>query len=139
MASSYSKCMNNSSEFPISNRWDFGADKEFADGLKELILSGKKIATTGLSRDNEKHSRVGEFDEILDSNGKPFCIIQYTKVEVKLFLEVDFEYVKLEGEDNKDIEDWRDEHRRFFLKYYSDFSDTDSVICAEFKVVKIFL
>lgn len=119
----------------ISKRWDFGEDKKFADKLKDLVLTGKKVATTGFYKEGRKHAKVGDFDEILDSNGKPFCVIQYTKVELKPFLDVDFEYAKLEGEGEKDIEEWRQSHRNFFSKYYSDFSDQRLVVCAQFKLV----
>ncbi len=119
----------------ISDRWDFGEDKEFADKLRDLILEGKKTATTGFYREGKKHSEVGEYDQIVDSDGKPFCIIQYTKIEVKPFLEVDFEYAKLEGEGEKNIEEWRQSHRDFFGKYYPDFSDKSKVVCAQFKLV----
>lgn len=120
----------------ISDRWDFGEDKEFADKLKDLILTGKKTATTGLYHDGKKHSEVGEYDQIIGSDGKPFCIIQYTKIEIKPFLEVDFEYAILEGEGDKNIEEWREGHRNFFRKYYPDFSDDKKVVCAHFKLIK---
>lgn len=120
----------------ISDRWDFGEDREFADRLKSLILEGKKTATTGLFRNEERHSSVGEYDELIGSDGKPFCVIHYTKVEIKPFLDVDFEYAKLEGEGDADIEEWRQGHRKFFLKYYPDFTDDMSVVCAEFRMIE---
>ena len=120
----------------ISDRWDFGEDKEFADKMKELILAGKKTATTGLYKEGEKHSKASEYDELIGSDGKPYCIIQYIKVDVKPFLEVDFEYAKLEGEGEKDIEEWRENHRQFFKRYYSDFDDNKNVVCCVFKLVK---
>lgn len=119
----------------ISDRWDFGEDKEFADKMKELILSGKKTATTGLYKEGEKHSEVGEYDQIIGSDGKPFCIIQYTDINIKPFLSVDFEYAKLEGGGEKNLEEWRESHRKFFKKYYQDFSDTKQVICCKFNLV----
>ncbi len=120
----------------ISHSWDFGDDREFSQRMKELILSGKKTATTGLYVAGEKHSEVGEFDEILDSDGKPFCVIEYTKIEIKPFLEVDFNYVKLEGESDENMEEWRNNHRKFFLKYSKDFTDERSVVCAQFKLIQ---
>lgn len=119
----------------ISQSWNFGDDKELADKLKNLVLSGKKTATTGFYKENGTPSRVGDFQQILDSDGTPFCTIQITKVEVKPFLDVDFGYAKLEGEGEKDIEEWRESHRKFFSKYYPDFSDNSSVVCVIFSLV----
>lgn len=120
----------------ISNTWDFGNDGQLANKLKELVLAGIKTATTGLYRQNESFSKVGEYDQIIDINGKPFCVIQYTNVEIKPFLEVTFEYVKLEGEGHATLEQWRNDHRIFFKKYYPDFSDDQLVICSQFKLIE---
>lgn len=120
----------------ITARWDFGGDKEFADRLKSLILIGKKTATTGLYTEGKKHSEVGEYDELVGSDGKSFCVIQYTKIEVKPFLNVNFDYAKLEGEGEKSIEEWRKNHREFFLKYYPDFSDDRLVVCCSFNLIE---
>ena len=128
----YSKAAN----IYISGRWDIGEDKEFADNMKELILAKKKIATTGLYKEGEKHSEVGEYDEIIGSDGRPYCVIQYTDISIKPFLEVDFEYAKLEGEGEQNIEEWREAHRNFFKKYYSDFNDNRKVVCCTFKLIK---
>lgn len=115
----------------ISNTWDFGSDKKLASILKKLVLSGKKKATTGLYREGEKIPKVGDYETILDSDKIPFCIIRCTNVEIKPFLEVGYEFAKKEGEGDKDIEGWREKHRKFFnLK-----DDNVKVICEEFEVV----
>jgi len=101
----------NEEKFVVSHTWNFGDDKEVANKLKGLVLNGKKTATAGFYREDKILSRVGDFEQILDSDGKPFCTIQITKVEVKPFLDVDFGYAKLEGEGEKDIEEWRENHR----------------------------
>lgn len=115
----------------ISNTWDFGSDKKLASILKKLVLSGKKKATTGLYREGGKTPNVGDYEIILDSDKNHFCIIRCTNVEIKPFLEVGYEFAKKEGEGDKDIEEWREKHRKFFnLK-----DDNVKVICEEFEVV----
>jgi uncharacterized protein YhfF len=81
----------------IAYEFTFGDDKILADELKELVLSGKKTATTGLYILDKKIPKPGEYAAILDSNGERFCIIKYTNVEVKPFLEVNFSYIQKEG------------------------------------------
>ena len=78
----------------------------------------------------------GEYAAILDGDKKPFCIIQYTNSFVKPFLEVDWEFAKLEGEDYRDLEDWRNQHRDFFKREYGLFSDDSLVICDQFVLVE---
>jgi uncharacterized protein YhfF len=115
----------------ISQEWNFGDDKELADRLKELVLSGKKKATTSLYSKNKKIPQVGDYEAILDSDKKRFCIIRCTNVEAKPFLEVRYDFIQKEGEGDKDVEEWREKHRRFFnLK-----GDNVKVVCEEFEVI----
>ena len=115
----------------ISNAWGFGEDREIAEKLKGLVLSGKKKATTGLYHEGEKIPRVGDYEAILDWDKKPFCVIRCTNVEIKPFLDVDYRFVEKEGEGDRDVEEWREKHRKFFkLK-----DDTVWVVCQEFEVV----
>lgn len=117
--------------FKISYTWDFGDDKKLAGTLKELVLSGVKTATTGLFREGKEMPEIGDYAAILDFDKKPFCVIQYTHIEVKPFLKVAWDFIQKEGEGDKDIEEWREHHRKFFsLKH-----DNVKVICEEFKLV----
>ena len=115
--------------------WNFGDDKKLADRLKELVLAGKKTATTGLWRDDKKIPIKGDYAAILDSAGKRFCIIRYLNIEVKPFLEVDYEFIKKEGEGDPDVESWRKGHRDVFRQWSNSFTDASTVVCEEFEVV----
>jgi uncharacterized protein YhfF len=115
--------------------WNFGDDKKLADCLKELVLAGKKTATTGLWRENKKIPTNGDYAAILDSDGKRFCIIRYINVEVKPFLEVGYEFIKKEGEGDPDVESWRKGHRGVFRRWSNSFTDASRVVCEEFEVV----
>src|ERR1700733_11347108 len=109
--------------------WDFG---EYGY-LKDLILNGQKTATTGLLKPNTIVPKTGEVVRVKDATGDIFATVRYTNVETKPFLEVDFEYAKMEGEGDKDIDEWRRKHREFFSKYYPDqFSDQSLVVCSQF-------
>lgn len=116
--------------------WNFGDDKKLADRLKQLVLTGKKTATTGLWRENKKIPREADYAAILGSDGQRFCIIRYLKVEVKPFLEVGYEFIKKEGEGDPDVESWRKSHRDVFRRWSSSFTDDSRVVCEEFEVVE---
>lgn len=120
----------------ITHEFNFGDDKELAEHLKQLVLSGEKTATTGLYEEAMRVPKAGEYAHIVDTEGKPFCVIQYTSIEVKPFLEVGFDYIQKEGEGDKDVEEWRNKHRKFFAHDIS-FNDNSLVVCEEFKLIDI--
>lgn len=70
---------------------------------------------------------------ILDSDKKPFCIIRCTKVEIKPFMEVSFDFIKKEGEKDKNVEEWRNKHRIFFNLT----DDSAKVVCVEFELHQV--
>jgi uncharacterized protein YhfF len=114
----------------ISHEWNFGADPELADRLKELVLSGKKTASTGLCREVAKVPKIGEFAAVLGSDRKSVCVVRYTNVEIKPFLEVTYDFIQKEGEGDQNVEEWREKHRKFF-----GLTDDDvKVICEEFEL-----
>ena len=124
----------------IDYRWSFGSDRELAHRLISLILTGQKTATTWLYLEDERYGKVGEYAIIYDEyTGKDVCIIQYTRVEVKQFLDVDLDYIRKEWEWDLNIESWRVSHRDFYLREYPGKFDEDSlVVCEEFILVQIF-
>lgn len=116
--------------------WGFGQDKEFSDRLIGLVISRKKIATAGLYLETEKQPIVGSLGIIVDDNFEPTCLIEYIKIEIKPFLEVDFEFAKEEGEGFVDLEDWREKHRKIFKLWHPDiFSENSLVVCEIFKLL----
>jgi uncharacterized protein YhfF len=121
----------------VVHEWSFGDDKILADKLKQLVLSGAKTATTGLWYEGKNIPSVGDNEAILDTNGKRFCIIQVVGVQVRPFLEVDWEFIQREGEGDANVDSWRKNHRNVFRRWSDSFSDQSLVVCEEFKVIKI--
>ena len=115
----------------ISHSWNFGDNIELTKKLATLVLSGKKIATTSLYYPGKKIPKAGELGEIIDSNNKQVCVIEYTKVEAKPFLEVNMDFIKKEGEGDESVNEWRKKHRKFF----NTKEDSIKVVCEEFKVI----
>lgn len=118
--------------------WDFGVDRESSEKLKRLVLNHKKTATTGLWDKDNPVPLLGSKAIILNNDGLPFCVIEYTEIKVKPFNEVTFDYAVLEGE-NTTLTEWQQEHRKIFSEWRkiegSSFSDTDPVICHTFNLI----
>ncbi len=118
----------------IFDTWDFGSDKKLADSLKKLVIEGKKMATTGLYREGKILPKIGDFGAIKDYDGKVFCTIEYTSVQIVPFTQVTFDFAQKEGEGDKNLESWRESHRDFFKREYGSFNDDQKVVCILFKV-----
>lgn len=110
--------------------WHFGIKN---DELIELVLSGKKTATSSLYD--------GTIDEIntksvlIYDNEKTACITKIVKNIVCKFNEVEEYIAKLEGE-NESLEEWRKEHYKYFKSINKDFTDDTMVLIEIFEVTK---
>lgn len=123
--------------------WFFGNSQKMARELGKLVLSGKKRATASLVEFNEKHPKVASLDSgfsvITDYEGVPLCIIQTTEIRYLPFDEVDAQFAFDEGEGDQTLEDWRNEHRRYFTKEAAEFSlefnEKSLIACERFKLL----
>lgn len=101
--------------------WAFGDSPKLADELLSLVLEGRKRATADLVSEfearDEKIPKVGGYSVILNGGGKPAAVIMTTKVNVAPFLEVPTEFAFEEGEDDRTLESWRREHRKYFNRF----------------------
>lgn len=102
---------------PCLEAFYFGDSQALADELLELVLSGRKRATTssvltfkalGLSL-----PEPGSLSLVTDFAGHPRCVIETTAVTCLTFKDMTFELAKREGEDSC-LETWIEGHRRFF-------------------------
>ncbi len=120
--------------------WSFGASP---DKLLDLVLKGEKTGTSSLynlyEMENEPIPKKGDYSIILNSKNEACCIIQNIDIEVIPFCEVTKEHAFKEGEGDKSLEYWRNEHIIFFedcLKDMKDkFSENTLVVYEEFKLV----
>ena len=120
----------------------FGDTPELADELGALVVQGIKTATTSVIwfyADGEPQPHVGGFSVVLDGRGNPLCVTETTDVETKRFSEVDERFAYDEGEGDRSLTYWRQEHVRFFGRTLpavgKAFSEDMLVICERFKVV----
>lgn len=95
----------------------FGSDRQSADHLLQLVLEGKKSATSSAEEEylliNEREPKIGDFSIVTDFDGNPKCIIQTTEILKLKFNEMTYDICKLEGEDLT-LETWQEKHIDFF-------------------------
>ena len=112
-----------------------------ADWLAELVIEGKKTATTSgfifYELEKEAIPQVDEYSIVLDGQDNPVAVIQTQSVEVIPMNEVTEEFALAEGEG--DYPYWWDAHEEFFtqaLKEFNiEFTPNMLVVCERFKKV----
>lgn len=111
-------------------RWTFGIN---ANQLVELVLEGKKTATTYLYEGNEKY-KENDISILTDINGNDVCLIQTKKIIITTFKNITWDLAVLEGENNS-LDDWRKEHYNFFKKINPDFNKDTKVVFEIFEMI----
>lgn len=98
--------------------WSFGDSPEMADRLGKLVVSGAKTATASAQRQydeaGEPLPQAGDLAIILDGRDRPMAVIRTAEVRVVPFNEVDAEHAQAEGEGDRTLEAWQEEHAHFF-------------------------
>lgn len=122
--------------------WAFGDSKEMADELAALVLDGTKTATASNYLAYEEHESlpyVGLHNIILDGEGRAVAIAETISVEVVPFNDVTEEHAYLEGEGDRTLKFWLEEHESFFKKELEEvnqeFHHRIPVVCERFKVL----
>ena len=97
--------------------WAFGDDAAQADRLLDLVLAGRKTATSSALPDytaDDPVPAVGELSILLDGAGEPRALVRTPGVRVVPFAEVDAEHAAAEGEGEGTLASWRADHADFF-------------------------
>ncbi|GAA1984630.1 hypothetical protein GCM10009718_22520 [Isoptericola halotolerans] len=123
--------------------WAFGDSPDLADGLLELVLAGTKTATASLVVEYEESAeqmpRKGDLSILLDGAGDPRALIRTTQVDVVPFDQVTAEHAWAEGEDDRTLEAWREQHERYWRRTLAgtahEFDPALEVVCEQFKVL----
>ena len=113
-------------------KWSFAIDN---DKLIELVLSGKKTATTS-NYDKNDLPIIDEETIIEFNNGNDACIIKTIDYKIMKFNEMTADLAKLEGEGDLSLEYWRKNHYDFFKSYNSNFNDETLIVFEIFEVIK---
>lgn len=125
-------------------RWHFELSESACNDLLNLVLQGKKRATSssllGYQIAGETPPKEGDLSVITDWDGVPRCVIRTKKVWKIPYRDVSFELARLEGEDDS-LASWRRNHERFFRKEGEtlgyEFTESMIVVFEEFEVVRI--
>lgn len=118
--------------------WGFGSSPEMATELGLLVCDGPKRATAGRRADygdDEPLPAAGDLAVILDGEARPLCVIRTTAVEERAFGDVDEEFAWTEGEGDRSLAYWREEHIRFFSGYGGSVDEATPVVLARFELL----
>lgn len=122
----------------------FGYNEELADSLLELVLSGRKTATSSsypaYEVAGDRLPEAGDLSIITNWQGEPVCVIENTAVTVIPFNEMTYEICRREGEDET-LESWKNNHRIAFTMGSKDegytFTEDMPVVFEDFRVVYV--
>ncbi len=126
---------------PCFEAFHFCTDERLANALLELVLEGKKRATTSSLAAWEAEERMplpGQLSIVTDFAGRPRCVIRTNRVTVLPFCEVDFETCRREGEDDC-LETWQEGHRKYLRldagECGFEFSEDMNVVFEDFTMI----
>ena len=121
----------------------FGDSVSLADELGDLILQGIKTATCSAlwewESERSELPQVGSKTIVLDGRNRPLCIIETTEVAIRPFSEVDAQFAFEEGEDNRSLASWQQEHWKYFSRVLPKIGKQPTskmlLVCERFRVV----
>ena len=110
--------------------WSFAKDN---DKLIELVLSGKKTATSFLY--SEKYiPTVGEKSIIHFDNEKDACEVETVSYKIVKFKDVTSDMAVLEGEGDLSLEYWKNKHYNLFKSIDKNFNKETKIIFETFNL-----
>jgi uncharacterized protein YhfF len=121
----------------------FGDSGRLADELLGLVIAGGKRATAELVDEftarGDQLPSVGSHWIACDSHGIPRIVIRSTELRIATFDEVDADFAFDEGEDDRSLESWRTEHRKYWKRGCAargaTWSESDEIVLERFSVV----
>jgi uncharacterized protein YhfF len=107
--------------------------------LNGLILSGHKRATAGLLldyvRDGEELEFVGERLALVDDVNQRIAVVEVVQIDTVPFGEVSWTFAQAEGEGFLSLEEWREEHLRFWTTFGEVVDDLTPIVFLHFELV----
>lgn len=140
--SEFLKDTGRSPDTKYTDAFCFDITEKAANGLLELVLQGKKQATSSSLKDyeieGEELPKAGELSIVTDFAGNPRCVIETTAVSIIPYNEMTFDIVKREGEDEC-LETWQMNHEHFFRESAKqlgcEFTYDMPVVFEDFKLI----
>lgn len=124
--------------YPNALHWAFGDSPEMADELAQLVISGVKTASCGSyhAYKSEVSPAIGDYNVILDGRNEPVCVIRTISLTLVRYCDVTAEMAAQEGEGDKSLTYWQQEHQEFFERAGS-FSPDMLLVFEQFKRVEV--
>ena len=121
----------------------FGDHPALTDELLGLVLDGTKRATASLvaefAAEGQSLPRVGSHWIACDSTGRPRAILRSTELRIGRFADVDEAFAHDEGEDDRTLASWRENHRRYWQRVTPglgfEWTESHEIIFERFHVV----
>jgi uncharacterized protein YhfF len=107
--------------------------------LNTLVLEGRKRATAGTLDeyvDNEREF-VGERLTLIDDDLKGVATVVVTDAHEIAFGDVPWAFAQAEGEGHESLEEWREGHRRYWMKEGLIVTDETPVFLLNFLLVEL--
>jgi len=128
------------SEYTVEH---FGDSPALADALLRAVTHGPKRATAELvdayTAAGDPLPRIGSHWIACDGAGRPVVVLRTTELRLATFDEVTADFAYDEGEDDRTLESWRREHRRYWTRTCAArgaaWSEQDEIVCERFAVV----
>ena len=107
-------------EGDFTDAYGIGDSPELKQELLELILEGKKRASTTLVRESMLEGwpepEVGQYNIVLDGYDRPVAVIRTVSVRRCRFSDVDEKHAYWEGEDERTLESYIREHTKYYKR-----------------------
>lgn len=121
----------------------FGDSARLADELLHEVTHGGKRATAELAdefaADGDPLPRIGSHWVACDSTGEPRVILRSIEFRLGTFDSVDEAFAWDEGEDDRSLASWRDNHSRYWRRTCARrgavWSEDDEIVLERFRVV----
>lgn len=121
----------------------FGDSVELSDELLGIVRYGKKRATaelvTEFAHRGEALPRVGAHWVACDGRGAPALVLRTVELRIATFREVDADFAFDEGEDDRSLRSWREQHRVYWERTCAArgavWSESDEIVLERFRVV----
>lgn len=120
---------------------EYGEPGPLRDKLVKALVSGQKTATSSLHRHyldaGEDLPTVGQTELVIDSAGKPVCLLETRRVDVVRAQDVTDDFVRAEGEGFDTWDEWWSAHRNFWSEGDEGMPVTpeDLVVCQWLRLV----
>ena len=87
---------------------------------------------------NEPLPKIGDKSIIVYDDKTNACMVEIKEVIITEFKNITEQLAQIEGEGDKSLEYYRNEHKRIFSSFYPSFNDETKVVFEIFDVKKIY-